>query len=91
MIKNARKPFMVLALTAAIAVVGSTSTSWAFFGSGRDRGGFVTPCSLVGVNPVYHPEIFGNRATAAAYGFVQSRDGRWQVSRNCGPGQGAPY
>ena len=91
MIKNGKKSFIVLAVTAAIPVVGSPSASWAFFGSGRDRGGFVTPCSLVGVNPVYHPEIFGNRATAAAYGFVQSREGSWQVSRNCGLGRSAPY
>jgi hypothetical protein len=37
------------------------------------------PGSLDGVNPAYHPDIFGNAATAAAYGFVQSRDGNWHV------------
>ena len=53
----------------------------------RDRGnrepGSVVPCSLAGVNPVYHPEIFGNAGTAYAYGFVRSRDGAWQVRPNC--------
>jgi hypothetical protein len=38
---------------------------------------------LVGVNPAYHPEIFGNVAAANAYGFVRSRDGTWQVGPNC--------
>jgi hypothetical protein len=50
----------------------------------RDRpGGAVVPCSLVGVNPAYHPEIFGNPAVAAAYGFVRSADGAWRVGPTC--------
>jgi hypothetical protein len=46
--------------------------------------GWVVPCSLDGVNPAYHPWIFGNPALARAeYGFVRSRDGTWHVERNC--------
>jgi hypothetical protein len=90
MIKNAKTSFIVLAITTVMAVVGSTSASWAFFGSGRDRGGFVTPCSLVGVNPVYHPGIFGNPAVAASYGFVRTRSG-WQVRPDCMRGETVPY
>jgi hypothetical protein len=41
----------------------------------------VIPCSLEGVNPVYHPWIFGNPAVAKSYGFVQSRDGTWHAIR----------
>jgi len=41
-----------------------------------DRGGFVVPGSTVGVNPVYHPDIFGNASNASeggkAYGYVAS-------------------
>jgi hypothetical protein len=37
------------------------------------------PGSLVGVNPVYRPDIFGNPAVAADFGFVQSPDGAWHV------------
>ena len=49
-----------------------------------ERGGSVRPCSLDGVNPAYHPYIFGNPAAAyAQYGFVRSRDGTWQVEPNC--------
>jgi hypothetical protein len=46
--------------------------------------GFVIPCSLDGVNPAYHPSIFGNPAVARAeYGFIRSRDGSWHVEKNC--------
>jgi hypothetical protein len=37
------------------------------------------PGSLDGVNPAYHPGIFGNPAVARSYGFVKSRDGGWHV------------
>ena len=47
------------------------------------KGGFVKPCSLDGVNPVYHPDIFGNPAVARSFGFVLSRDGAWHVIPNC--------
>jgi hypothetical protein len=49
-----------------------------------ERGGSVVPCSLSGVNPAFHPEIFGNPAVAAReYGFIKSRDGTWHVEPNC--------
>jgi hypothetical protein len=51
--------------------------------SGKERGGWVAPCSLDGVNPVQHPDIFGNPAIARSYGFVRTRDGGWQVVPNC--------
>jgi hypothetical protein len=41
------------------------------------------PCSLDGVNPVYHPHIFGNPAVARSYGFVQGPDHTWHVISNC--------
>jgi hypothetical protein len=44
-----------------------------------EHGGFVMPGSLDGVNPAYHPGIFGNPAVARSYGFVKSRDGSWHV------------
>jgi hypothetical protein len=43
----------------------------------------VVRCNLRGVNPAVHPEIFGNAAVAASYGFVRSRDGTWHVEPNC--------
>jgi hypothetical protein len=79
------KAFIALAVTTALGILGTASAV-----AGKDdmnergeRGGSVVPCSLVGVNPVHHPDIFGNAATAYAYGFVRSRDGAWQVRPDC--------
>ena len=49
-----------------------------------DRGGHVVRCSLAGVNPAYHPEIFGSPGAARDYGFIRAADGTWQVSPGCG-------
>jgi hypothetical protein len=77
--------FVALAVTNALGILGATPAV-----AGRDdmndrgeRGGYVLPCNLDGVNPVYHPEIFGNPAAAAAYGFARSRDGAWYVRPDC--------
>lgn len=83
------KPFGALAVIIALSV--PTISSATLFeserdngrNSGKERGGSVEPCSLVGVNPAYHPEIFGNPAVARSYGFVKSRNGTWQVSSSC--------
>jgi hypothetical protein len=78
------KAFALLAITAALGVIGATSAAWSYFDGRYDRGGYVKPCSLDGVNPAYHPSIFGNPALArAVYGFVQGRDGTWHVMSNC--------
>jgi hypothetical protein len=57
-----------IALAAAL-ILGTASAALAN-DSGEDRGGFVLPGSMDGVNPVYHPGIFGNADAAKAYGFV---------------------
>jgi hypothetical protein len=75
----ANKPFINLSLAAALSVLGAASALASEHGDRGDRGGYVVPGSLDGVNPVHHPEIFGNPAVASAYGFVQSRDGTWHV------------
>lgn len=74
--------FVALAVT---GVLGAASAVARDDDSDRrgERGGSVRPCSLDGVNPAYHPEIFGNPAAAAAFGFVRSRDGAWQVRPDC--------
>jgi hypothetical protein len=81
---SGKKAFVVLAVTSALGILGTTSAAWSFFGNGRHRGGFVVPCSLDGVNPAVHPWIFGDPAGAYRdYGFVRSRDGTWHVEKNC--------
>jgi hypothetical protein len=81
---SGEKHVIAFAIVVSLGVLGSASTAWAQSG-GYDYeyyGGFVKPCSLDGVNPAYHPEIFGNPAAARAFGFAQSRDGAWHT-QNC--------
>lgn len=76
------KAFVVVTITAAICALAASSAPAADQRGGRGQGQ-VRPCSLDGVNPVYHPEIFGNPAVAASYGFVRSPNGTWQVRPSC--------
>jgi hypothetical protein len=81
-----KKAFVALAVTTALGILGTApAVAKDNEDSDRrgDRGGSVRPCSLDGVNPVHHPEVFGNAATALSFGFVRSRDGTWQVVPNC--------
>jgi hypothetical protein len=71
-----------LAMVTICAVLGPASAGREDRDRGRDRG-YVIPCSLDGVNPVFHPEIFGSPAVARSYGFVRSASGGWQVVRGC--------
>ena len=78
------KALVVAAITTALGILFASSASASDRDDYRSRErGYVVPCSLAGVNPAYHPEIFGNPATATAYGFVRSRDGTWQVGPSC--------
>jgi hypothetical protein len=83
---NGKKAFGVLAVAAVSSFLGTASAvanDMGDGGHGGDGGGGVVPCSLAGINPAHHPEIFGNPATAASYGFVRGRDGAWHVAPNC--------
>ena len=79
------KVFGVLAIVSAcgLLLAGEAIAQDSGRSSGKERGGWVAPCSLDGVNPVHHPDIFGDPAVARSYGFVRSRDGGWQVVPNC--------
>jgi hypothetical protein len=82
---SAKKAFIMLATTAALGALGAAAAVAKDDMDNRgERGGSVVPCSLSGVNPAMHPDIFGDPAVAARqYGFVQSRDGTWHVQDNC--------
>ena len=87
---SGRKAFVALAVTTALSFLSCASAvarddmGGGDMGDRGNRGGsVVVRCSLSGVNPAVHPEIFGNPAVAASYGFVRSRDGTWQVVPNC--------
>jgi hypothetical protein len=77
----------LIVLVAATVFVVSVAFSLAMkddMGDDRiEKSGTVLRCNLDGINPVNHPEIFGNPAVAASYGFVRSRDGKWHAVRNC--------
>jgi ABC-type sugar transport system substrate-binding protein len=60
-----KRTLIALSAATALGVLGAASTAQAC-NEGEDTGGFVMPGSMVGVNPVYHPEWFGRRAEAAA-------------------------
>ena len=82
---DGKRAFAAIAVACALGLL-STSAAWSSFDAHtRDQGGFVQPCSLDGVNPAYHPGIFGNPAIARSYGYVQSRDGAWHVAPDCRP------
>jgi hypothetical protein len=80
---SGKKALVGLAITAAISALGLASAAGKDSDDRHDPAGSVTPCSLAGVNPVYHPYIFGNPAIARSYGFVRSPDGSWHVQSNC--------
>jgi hypothetical protein len=80
---NGTMAFVALLVTGIMVVLGAPAAAWAIYDYDRE-GPRVVPCSLAGVNPVYHPRIFGNPAFAkASYGFVQGRDHTWRVIPNC--------
>ncbi len=78
--KHMKKRYLV-AITAALIGLAATGAAQAQYNYGY-QGGFVTPCNLAGVNPAYHPGIFGNPAVARSYGFVRS-NGAWHVAPGC--------
>ena len=78
------KGLFVTATTLALGILGTVPAAASDHNGNQDRPrAYVVPCSLDGVNPVYHPEIFGNPAVAKAYGFVQGLDRVWRVESNC--------
>jgi hypothetical protein len=78
-------PLVGLAVTTALEFLGAASAvaSDMDSGQGGEVGGSVVPCSLDGINPVYHPDIFDNPAAARSYGFVKGQDGVWRVQPGC--------
>jgi hypothetical protein len=85
---SGKMAFVALAVTTALSFLSCASAvardDMGDMGDRGDRSGsVVVRCSLSGVNPTVHPEIFGNPAVAASYGFVRSRDGTWHVRPNC--------
>jgi len=87
---NQKSKRIVLAAVTTVSCVlfgvfGMPSAALSGMGDSGGGGGEISvrPCSLAGINPAHHPEIFGNPAIAKDYGFVRRPDGSWQVVPNC--------
>lgn len=77
---NRNKVFLVTAISLMLAAFGASSAGAI---EHHEGGGHVKPCSLHGVNPAHHAEIFGDPDVAREhYGFVQ-KDGKWHVEEGC--------
>ena len=73
---------MLAQIKIAVAAALLLDTASAALAKGHaNPGGSVRPCSLDGVNPVHHPQIFGSAAAAREFGFVQSGDRTWHVDQ----------
>jgi hypothetical protein len=63
-----------LVLSSGVAALAASDAS-------EERGGFVIEGSMVGVNPVYHPDIFGNgNAQVTTQTLQQDRSERGKAS-----------
>ena len=81
---NRKNTIVGLAIVTAVSVLGAAAMAAGDRDDhGQERGGAVVRCSLDGVNPAVHPEVFGNAATAQAFGFVQAADHTWHVRPDC--------
>jgi hypothetical protein len=79
---NGTHTFVALTVASALGLA-SAALANDNFSDRPHEGGAVVPCSLNGINPAYHPEVFGNPTTAASFGFVRSADGAWHVRPGC--------
>ena len=78
------KALVVAAITTALGLLGSAVAAASDHNGNQERPpGHVVPCSLAGVNPAYHPDIFGSPAAARSFGFVQGPDRVWHVVSGC--------
>jgi hypothetical protein len=82
---SGKKAFVSLAVITTAGFLGTAAATWSSERNDKDPDAIVIPCSLYGINPVLHPNIFSNPVTAKAFGFVRSRDGTWHVKENCIP------
>jgi hypothetical protein len=55
---SGRKTSIAISAVIALGIVGAATIAKAG-DQGEERGGYVLPGSMVGVNPVYHPRWFG--------------------------------
>ncbi len=68
------KSIWIAVLAAVVLGIVGAATAARAGDQGEDRGGYVVPGSMVGVNPVYHPDLFGRAGSTGpagnAYGYA---------------------
>jgi hypothetical protein len=74
---------------AAALILGTASAALANDSGENNQGGFAMPGSTAGVNPAYHPELFGNAGNVdkagkagKAYGYVASPNQQKDLSQS---------
>jgi|SRR5215469_8306784 len=67
------KTALIVAITLSVLGATSAALAGAKDDDGGGAGGFVIPGSTVGVNPVYHPDVFGAFAQAQTSQSSQSK------------------
>jgi hypothetical protein len=68
MTMSGRRTSIAISAAIVLGIVGAATAALANDSGENDRGGYVVPGSMVGVNPVYHPGLFGQAGNA--YGFA---------------------
>ena len=66
---SGRRTSIAISAAIVLGIVGAATAALANDSGENDRGGYVVPGSMVGVNPVYHPDLFG-KAGGGAYGYA---------------------
>lgn len=68
---SGRRTSIAISAAIVLGIVGAATAALANDSGENDRGGYVVPGSMVGVNPVYHPGWFGQAGNAGnAYGYA---------------------
>jgi hypothetical protein len=69
MTMSGRRTSIAISAAIVLGIVGAATAALANDSGENDRGGYVVPGSMVGVNPAYHPDLFG-QAGGSAYGYA---------------------
>jgi len=66
---SGRRTSIAISAAIVLGIVGAATAALANDSGENDRGGYMVPGSMVGVNPVYHPGWFG-QGGSGAYGYA---------------------
>jgi hypothetical protein len=69
MTMSGRRTSIAISAAIVLSIVGAATAALANDSGENDRGGYVVPGSMVGVNPAYHPGLLG-QAGSSAYGYA---------------------